>query len=71
MSQGCKFINLFLLCVLPLSRVESADNHSLLRMEGWNGTTSLSLSYSDGSYSSEEAETFLRCMKELMIDLVA
>ncbi|KAG9565254.1 putative trichothecene 15-O-acetyltransferase, partial [Aureobasidium melanogenum] len=42
----------------------------LLRMEGWNGTTSLSLSYCDGSYSSEEAMAFLRCVKEFMMILI-
>ncbi|KAK6006544.1 hypothetical protein QM012_006954 [Aureobasidium pullulans] len=39
----------------------------LLRMEGWDGTTTLSLSYCDGSYSSEEAIAFLQCMKEFMM----
>ncbi|KAG9652317.1 putative trichothecene 15-O-acetyltransferase, partial [Aureobasidium melanogenum] len=42
----------------------------LLRMEGWNGTTFLSLSYCDGSYSSKEAMAFLHCMKEFMACLV-
>ncbi|KAH0337677.1 putative trichothecene 15-O-acetyltransferase, partial [Aureobasidium melanogenum] len=42
----------------------------LLRMEGWNGTTSLSLSYSDGSFSSEEAKAFLQCMEEFMMSFV-
>ncbi|KAH0365230.1 putative trichothecene 15-O-acetyltransferase, partial [Aureobasidium melanogenum] len=43
----------------------------LLRMEGWNESTALSLSSSDGSYSAEEAMTFLHCMKEFMMSLVA
>ncbi|THY33589.1 15-O-acetyltransferase Tri3 [Aureobasidium pullulans] len=41
----------------------------LLRMESWNGTTTLSLSYCDGSYSSQEANIFLQCMKDFMMAL--
>ena len=70
MSQECKSLHLFPLSVSPRSRIKSADLYSLLRMEGWNGTTSLSLSYCDGSYSSGEAMTFLQCMKEFMMSLV-
>lgn len=49
--------------------MEFSDDYSLLRMEGWNGTTNLSLSYCDGSYSSKEAMVFLSCMKEFMMSL--
>lgn len=50
--------------------MQFADHYSLLRMEGWNGTTTLSLSYCDGSYSSEEATMFLQCMKKFTMSLM-
>lgn len=63
-SQGCEFRPLLVRLL-----VDFTDYYSLLRMEGWNGTTSLSLSYCDGSYSLEEAMAFLQCMKEFMMGL--
>ncbi|THZ20851.1 15-O-acetyltransferase Tri3 [Aureobasidium pullulans] len=40
-----------------------------LRMEAWNGATTISLGYCDGSYTSEEAHTFLQNIKGFMMAL--
>lgn len=68
--MDCKFHQVHSLREVCSYNVEHTDHYSGLRMEAWNGATTISLGYCDGSYTSKEAHTFLHDIKGFMMALV-